>query len=127
MNQLWRLLVSILFLLLFVAVEREDYAPSTSNDTFPSSTSSYRQQQNPCEETMDFILTNHFAGLFQGGLSSDSPTGSKFKCLYRWLSSLTEQREREPQNTRKKMHASLYSLHNDAVDYYIYALRRILI
>lgn len=127
MSQLLRLIVSILFLLLFATVEREYYVSHAEYTLSQENTSSYQQQQDPCQRTVDFILTNHFTGLLHPVFASDLPNGSKFKCLYRLLTSLTEHHEQGPQDSRKKVHPSLYSLHQDAVAYYIYALRRILI
>ncbi|WP_455671842.1 hypothetical protein [Phocaeicola sp.] len=121
-----KIVISLLFSLLIMAVAgQEDYASSAKSISH-TPTSSYRQSQSPCKRTMDFIFTHRFADMPQAVLSLDNPDSSKSKCVLRLLASLNEFRKQELQTTHIDHHL-LSSHYPHAVDYYIYALRRIII
>ena len=125
MNNTLRYIVYILFFLLFtVTVDQDHYTAEPASGH--SGTSCYQQQQDPCKKTMDFLFTNHFADLPQTAISLDSPASSKFKCMVRILTALNELKKQELQTSHIVCH-TFYPLPTNAVDYYIYALRRIII
>lgn len=126
MNNMLRHIVYILFLLLLTITAEQDYHAAEPADCH-SNASCYRQQQDPCKDTVDFLFTNHFADMPQiAVVSPDNPINSKFKCLARVLTVLNEYKKQKSQTGDITGH-SPYPLHSDAVDYYIYALRRIII
>lgn len=125
MNNMLKYIVYILFLLLLTVTVERDYYKVEPTNCHPN-TSCYRQQQNPCKKTMDFLFTNNFADMPQMAISLDNPATSKFKCLARILTAFNELKKQELQTIHIVCH-SFYSLHANAIDYYIYALRRIII
>lgn len=125
MNNMLKHIVYFLLFLLFTVTVEKDYNATKPANCQPN-TSCYQQQQDPCKKTVDFLFTNHFADMPQAALSLDNPNTSKFKCLVRLLAALNELKKQELQTNHIICH-SLYPLHSDAVDYYIYALRRIII
>lgn len=127
MNSMLKVMISfILFLLIMTIVGQEDYT-SIGSKTQYTSCSSYRQTQNPCKKTMDFILTNRFADMPQAALTLDNPdVSSKSKCILRLLAAFCENRKQELQTIHIDYHLQS-SFYSHAVDYYIYALRRIII
>ena len=62
----------------------------------------------------------------QIAISLDNPSTSKFKCIARILTALGELNTQKLQ-TNHIACPTFHSLYTDAVDYYIYALRRIII
>ena len=125
MNNMLKYIGYILFFLLFTVTVGQDYHATKPTICHPN-TSCYQQQQDPCKKTVDFLFTNHFADMPQTAISLDNPANSKFKCLVRLLTTLHELNKQELQANNIICHSS-YLLHTDAVDYYIYALRRIII
>lgn len=125
MNNMLKYIVYILFFLLFIVTVGQDYNATKPTICHPN-TSCYQQQQDPCKKTVDFLFTNHFADMPQTAISLDNSANSKFKCLVRLLTALNELKKQELQTNHIICH-SLYPLHSDTVDYYIYALRRIII
>ena len=125
MNNMLKYIVYILFFLLFTITTEQDYPTIDATNAHPH-TSCYQQQQDPCKKTMDFLLTNHFADIPQMVLSLDNPAASKFKCIARILTAFSELKKQELQTNHIACH-TFHSLYTDAVDYYIYALRRIII
>ncbi len=91
-----------------------------------TSVSYFEQEDNPYDEARDYLYGNTFADLPHNAISLDFQYHSKFKCLMRLLADINEQQK---QTSRKK--SSLYHISDanacNAVDYYIYALRHILI
>lgn len=129
MGNILRYMVYGLFFLLFMfTVEQDDSLQSnTPLLSYPHcATSCYRRQQDPCEKTMNFLFTHRFADMPQTVLSFDNLSTSKFKCIVRILTAQGESQKRQ-QRTSRTIHPAAYPLHSDAVDYYIYALRRIVI
>lgn len=125
MNNMLKYTVYILLFLLFMVTVDQDHATVESTNCHPT-TSCYRQQQDPCKKTVDFLFTNNFADMPQMAISLDNPSTSKFKCIARILTALNEFKKQELQTNHIVCH-TFYSLHSNAVDYYIYALRRIII
>lgn len=125
MNNMLKSVVYILFFLLFIVTVGQDHYIFEATNCHPN-TSCYQQQQDPCKRTVDFIFTNNFADVPQIAMSLDNPNTSKFKCIARLLTTLNEHLKQELQ-TNHIISPSFYSLHTNAVDYYIYALRRIII
>lgn len=115
---------TLLFLLFTLTVGGSDHAIESSGCL--SVTSCYQQQQDPCKKTMDFLFTNHFADMPQPVLSADKASTSKFKCIVRVLATLNELKKQELQTNHTVCHP-FHGLYTDAVDYYIYALRRIIV
>lgn len=125
MNHILKYIVSTLFFLLCaITVELEDYV--TESATAHPQTPCYQQQEDPCKKTMDFLFINRFADLPQMVLSTDHSSTSKFKCIARILAAFHEWNKQELQTNHIVRH-TFYSPYTDAVDYYIYALRRIII
>lgn len=125
MNNMLRYIVYILLFLLFTITVDQDYHTVETTD-LPPQTSYYQQQQDPCKRTVDFLFTNNFADMPQIAISLDNPSTSKFKCIVRILAALNELKKQELQTNHIVCH-TFHSLYTDAVDYYIYALRRIII
>ena len=125
MNNMLRYIVYILLFLLFTITVGQDYHTVETTD-LPPQTSCYQQQQDPCKRTVDFLFTNNFADMPQIAISLDNPSTSKFKCIVRILAALNELKKQELQTNHIVCH-TFHSLYTDAVDYYIYALRRIII
>lgn len=125
MNNMLKSIVYILFFLLFMLTVGQDYHAIESTNCHPAA-SCYRQQPDPCQKTVDYLFTNRFADMPQMAISLDNPDHSKFKCIIRLLATVREYKKQELQTNHITCH-SAYSLHTDAVDYYIYALRRIII
>lgn len=125
MNNMLRYIVYILLFLLFTITVGQDYHTVETTD-LPPQTSCYQQQQDPCKRTVDFLFTNNFADMPQIAISLDNPSTSKFKCIVRILAALNELKKQEVQTNHIVCH-TFHSLYTDAVDYYIYALRRIII
>lgn len=123
-NMLRHIVYTLLFLLFTLTVGRNDYVAESSGR--PSATSCYRQQQSPCKKTMDFLFTNRFADMPQLVLSVDNVSTSKLKSIARAWAALNELKKQELQTNHIVCHA-FHSLYTDAVDYYIYALRRIIV
>lgn len=121
MNNMLRYIVYILLFLLFTITVGQDYHTVETTD-LPPQTSCYQQQQDPCKRTVDFLFTNNFADMPQIA----NPSTSKFKCIVRILAALNELKKQELQTNHIVCH-TFHSLYTDAVDYYIYALRRIII
>lgn len=119
-------IVLFLFLLLIVSIGQENYASAVSLPSPHKGTSLYQQSQSPCKKTMDFLFTNRFADIPQIAITLDNHDHFKSKCALRLLAALNEYRKLELQSIHIDYH-SFHSLHTDAIDYYIYALRRILI
>ena len=110
MNNMLRYIVYILLFLLFTITVGQDYHTVETTD-LPPQTSCYQQQQDPCKRTVDFLFTNNFADMPQ---------------IVRILAALNELKKQELQTNHIVCH-TFHSLYTDAVDYYIYALRRIII
>lgn len=125
MNDMLRYVVYILLFLLFTITVDQDHYTVEPTDLHPQ-TSCYQQQQDPCKRTVDFLFTNNFADMPQIAISLDNPSTSKFKCIVRILTALSELKKQELQTNHIVCH-TFHSLYTDAVDYYIYALRRIII
>lgn len=125
MNNVLKSIVYIFFFLLFMVTVGQDEYIQEKADRHPN-TSCYQQQRTPCKKTMDFLFNNNYADIPQMAVSLDNPTNSKFKCIARLLTALNELKKQELQTNHIVCH-SFYSLHADAVDYYVYALRRIII
>ena len=126
MNRLFKSVVYLLFFLLFIVAGQADYTPDAPISRPISSAPSYRQTQNPCRRTVDHLFTNRFADLPQMVISIDNPDHYKFKCMLRILAAWKEHQKQELQTTHIDYH-SYYTCYTDAVDYYVYALRRIVI
>lgn len=125
MNNMLKSIVYILFFLLFIMIVGQDHYTLEPTNCH-SNTPCYQQQPDPCKKTVDFLFTNNFADMPQMAISLDNPSTSKFKCIARLLTMLSEINKQELQTNNIICHSS-YSLHANAVDYYIYALRRIII
>ena len=97
MNNMLRYVVYILLFLLFTITVDQDHYTVEPTDLHP-----------------------------QTAISLDNPSTSKFKCIVRILTALSELKKQELQTNHIVCH-TFHSLYTDAVDYYIYALRRIII
>ena len=129
MNNILKIFISLLFsLLLMTIVGQEECTSVTSSSPQKSSiTSSYQQTQSPCKKTMDFLFINRFADMPQVAIALDNPDlTSKSKCALRLLATLNDFWKQELQTNNLHFH-SFISHYSHAVDYYIYALRRIII
>ena len=98
MNNMLKYVVYILFFLLLTTLADQDRYTVESTVPHPQE-SYYRQQQDPCEKTVNYLFTNSFADMPQMAISLDNHIACP----------------------------TFHSLYTDAVDYYIYALRRIII
>lgn len=121
--------VSLLLFLLMMITAGEDNCASTETVTpvFHTSSCSYHPTQSPSQKTMDFILNNRFADVSCTLFTADTSHQSlKSRCVLRLLAALCECGIPELQTNHidYHLHSSLYP---HAVDYYIYALRRIII
>ncbi len=125
MNNMLKYVVYILFFLLLTTLADQDRYTVESTVPHPQE-SYYRQQQDPCEKTVNYLFTNNFADMPQMAISLDNPSTSKFKCIARILTALGELNTQKLQ-TNHIACPTFHSLYTDAVDYYIYALRRIII
>lgn len=125
MNNMLKSIVYILFFLLFMLVVGQDQCAMEPTNCH-SDTTCYQQQPDPCKKAVDYLFTNRFADIPQMAISLDNPDHSKFKCIVRLLAAVREYKKQELQTNHIDCR-SAYSLHTDAVDYYIYALRRIII
>ena len=117
MNNILKIFISLLFFLLLITTAgQEEYA---------SVKSSFFQKSNV--KTMDFLFINRFADMPQVAIALDNPDlTSKSKCALRLLATLNDFWKQELQTNNIHFHSSI-SHYSHAVDYYIYALRRIII
>ena len=117
MNNILKIFISLLFFLLLITTAGQEEYASVKSSFFQKSnvTSSYQQTQSPCKKTMDFLFINRFADMPQVAIALDNPDlTSKSKCALRL------------QTNNRHFHSSI-SHYSHAVDYYIDALRRIII
>ncbi len=120
-------LLIVFLLLLGVADGKAPYASAALPDEPKAASASYfQQEESPYEETKDYLFDNAFADLPHPAISLDLHHHSKFKTLMRMLTHIAEHQK---QTSRNYSSHNLISdaCHSDAVDYYIYALRRILL
>ena len=108
MNNMLRYVVYILLFLLFTITVDQDHYTVEPTDLHPQ-TSCYQQQQDPCKRTVDFLFTNNFADMPQIAISLDNPSTSKFKCIVRILTALSELKKQELQTNHIVCH-SFHSL-----------------
>ena len=113
MNNMLRYIVYILLFLLFTITVGQDYHTVETTD-LPPQTSCYQQQQDPCKRTVDFLFTNNFADMPQIAISLDNPSTSKFKCIVRILTALSELKKQELQTNHIVCH-TFHSLYTDAL------------
>ncbi len=116
----------VLLLLLGVADGETSHTPhSLSDEQRTVSVSYFQQEENPYDEAKDYLFDNAFADIPHNAISLDIKYNSKSKYLMRLLTYINELQK---QTSRKKSSYHISDVcHSDAVDYYIYALRRILI
>lgn len=129
MNNILKIFISLLFFLLLITTAGQEEYASVKSSFFQKSnvTSSYQQTQSPCKKTMDFLFINRFADMPQVAIALDNPDlTSKSKCALRLLATLNDFWKQEQQTNNIHFHSSI-SHYSHAVDYYIYALRRIII
>lgn len=130
MNNILKIFISLLFFLLLITTAGQEEYASVKSSFFQKSnvTSSYQQTQSPCKKTMDyFLFINRFADMPQVAIALDNPDlTSKSKCALRLLATLNDFWKQELQTNNIHFHSSI-SHYSHAVDYYIYALRRIII
>jgi len=121
MNNILKIFISLLFFLLLITTAGQEEYASVKSSFFQKSnvTSSYQQTQSPCKKTMDFLFINRFADMPQVAIALD-------KCALRLLATLNDFWKQELQTNNIHFHSSI-SHYSHAVDYYIYALRRIII
>ncbi len=120
-------LLIVFLLLLGVADGKAPYASAALPDEPKAASASYfQQEESPYEETKDYLFDNAFADLPHHAISLDFQHNSKFKSLMRWLTYITENQKQISRRDSSPRDIT-DALACNAVDYYIYALRRILL
>lgn len=116
----------IFFFLLALTVSEESATVEQATAMPVSATSHYEPLRDPYEKTMDYLFDHQFADMPQTAFSADYSPLSKFKCLVRLLSSFQDRYKQSLPQARCKAHPE-HAPCTEAVDYYVFTLRHILI